>query len=83
MELWQRFADASFWWMHAMVLVWALFMTIVFVVEPLAQRHLASLAASNPAALLRSLSRAHIILLAAASVTIVGAVAGAHGGLLQ
>ena len=83
MELWQRFADASFWWMHAMVLVWALFMTIVFVVEPLAHRHLASLAASNPAALLRSLSRAHIILLAAASVTIVGAVAGAHGGLLQ
>ena len=83
MELWPRFADASSWWMHAMVLVWALFMTIVFVVEPLAHRRLASLAASDPAALLRRLSRAHIILLAAASVTIVGAVAGVHGGLLQ
>jgi uncharacterized membrane protein len=83
MDLWPRFADASFWWMHAMVLVWALFMTMVFVVEPLAHRRLASLAASDPAALLRRLSRAHNILLAAASVTIVGAVAGAHGGLLQ
>ena len=83
MDLWPRFADASFWWMHAMVLVWALFMTIVFVAEPFAYRRLASLAASDPAALLRRLSRAHVILLAAASVTIVGAVAGAHGGLLQ
>ena len=24
-ELWQRFAHIEFWWMHAMVLVWALF----------------------------------------------------------
>jgi uncharacterized membrane protein len=83
MEVWHCFADASFWWMHAMVLVWVLFMTIVFVVEPLAHTRLASLATSDPAALLRRLALAHIILLAAASVTIVGAVAGAHGGLLQ
>ena len=81
MELWQRCADASFWWMHAMVLVWALFMTTVFVAEPLAYRRLASLAASDPAALLRRLSRTHSILLAAASITIIAAVA--HGGLLQ
>ena len=66
-----------------MVLVWALFMTIVFVAEPLAYGRLPSLAASDPAALLRRLSRAHSILLAAASVTIVAAVAGTHGGLLQ
>jgi hypothetical protein len=66
-----------------MVLVWALFMTIVFVAEPVAYRRLASLAASDPAALLRCLSRAHSILLAVASITIVAAVAGAHGGLLQ
>jgi hypothetical protein len=83
MELWQRFADASFWWMHAMVLVWALFMTIVFVAEPLAYRRLAPLVASDPAALLRRLSRAHSLLLGAASVTIVAAVAGTHCGLLQ
>ena len=66
-----------------MVLVWALFMTIVFVAEPLAYRRLASLAASDLVALLRRLSRAHSNLLAAASVAIVAAVAGAHGGLLQ
>ena len=64
MELWPRFADASFWWMHAMVLVWALFMMIVFIVEPLAHSYLASLAASDPAAILRRLSRTHTLLLA-------------------
>jgi hypothetical protein len=83
MELWPRFAGASFWWMHAMVLVWALFMMIVFIVEPLAHSYLASLAASDPVAILRRLSRTHTLLLAAASVTIVGAVAGDHEGLLQ
>ena len=82
MELWPRFADADFWWMHAMVLVWALFMTIVFVIEPLAHGRLAERAERDPAALLRRLSRAHFVLLAAASVTIIGAVAGAHGGFL-
>jgi len=69
--------------MHAVVLVWVLFMTIFFVAAPLAYRRLASLAASDLVALLRRLSRAHSILLAAASVTIVAAVAGTHGGLLQ
>ena len=82
MELWARFADASFWWMHAMVFLWALFMTIVFVVEPLAHPRLAERAAREPAALLRGLWRAHLVLLAAASLTILGAVAGGHGGLL-
>jgi uncharacterized membrane protein len=32
---WDRFADPAFWWMHAMVLVWTLFMVALFVAEPL------------------------------------------------
>ena len=28
------FASPAFWWMDAMVLLWALFMLIVFVIEP-------------------------------------------------
>src|SRR5688572_13522862 len=35
LDLWQRFAHVEFWWMHAMVLVWALFTLVLFVLEPL------------------------------------------------
>src|SRR6266513_1413110 len=35
LDLWQRFAHAEFWWMHAMVLIWALFTLMLFVFEPL------------------------------------------------
>ncbi len=83
LDLWPRFADSGFWWMDAMLFVWALFMAVVFIVEPLAHRRFAALASRDPAGLLRRLSRAHLVLLAAAAVTIIGAVAGAHGGLFQ
>ncbi len=32
---WDRFADPAFWWMHAMVLIWAVFTFVLFVAEPL------------------------------------------------
>jgi uncharacterized membrane protein len=83
LELWGLFAYPAFWWLDAMVLVWALFMVIVFVVEPLAHRRLSALAARDPAGLLRRLFRVHVALLTAAAVTIVGAVAGAHGGIFR
>jgi uncharacterized membrane protein len=79
--LWAAFGDPSFWWMYAMVLLWALFMAILFVVEPRAQKRIAAMAAKDPAALLLRLSRVHFVLLAAGIVTIFGAVAGAHGGV--
>jgi uncharacterized membrane protein len=81
LDLWGLFAEPAAWWMGAMVLLWALFMVIVFVVEPLAHRRVAAMAAEDPAALLLRLSRVHRILLAAGTVTIFGAVAGAHGGI--
>ena len=83
LDLWPRFADLSYWWMDAMVLVWALFMLAVFVIEPIAGRRLARAAEADPAALLQRLFRVHCVLLAAAAVTIVGAVAGARGGLFS
>jgi uncharacterized membrane protein len=33
-DLWEQFGFAEFWWMHAMVCVWALFAVGLFVVEP-------------------------------------------------
>lgn len=79
LDLCGLFAGPAFWGMDAIVMLWALFMVIVFVVEPLAHRRVATMAAEDPAALLLRLSRVHRILLAAGIVTIFGAVAGAHG----
>ena len=79
-DLWSRFADRAFWWMGAMFGLWATFMLIVFVAEPLVAARLSAMAASDPARVLVRLSRVHRVVLAAASVTILGAVAGAHGG---
>lgn len=82
LDLWALFADPAFWWLDAMVLVWAVFMALVFVAEPIARARLAAEAQRDPGSVLRRLWRAHIVLLSAAIVTILGAVAGAHGGLL-
>jgi hypothetical protein len=67
--------------MDAMAAVWVVFMAIVFLVEPVAHRRLVEEAMRDPRAMMRRLSRAHLVLLAAAVATIIGAVAGAHGGL--
>jgi uncharacterized protein (TIGR02118 family) len=80
LDLWARFVEPLFWWMDAMLALWALFMGIVFIIEPLARQNVATLAARDPAALLRRLQRAHFFLLAAGIVTILSAVAGARGG---
>ena len=81
LDLWAQFGDPTFWWLDAMALVWALFMALVFVVEPLAHGRLKATAARDPRAVLRRISLTHFVLLAAAAVTILGAVLGAHGGL--
>ena len=79
LDLWGLFANPRFWWMDAMVLLWALFMLIVFVIEPFVHRRVAEMAARDPAALLVRLLRVHRFLLAA-GVTISAACAGARWG---
>ena len=82
LDLWGLFAEPAAWWMNAMVLLWALFMAIVFVVvQPRAHRRVAAMAAVDPAALLLRISRVHRVLLAAGIITIFGAVARTHGGI--
>jgi uncharacterized membrane protein len=80
LDLWAQLADPALWWLAAMAAVWVAFMLIVFVVEPLAHRRLAAMAERDPAAVLQRVSRAHLVLLTAAAVTIIGTVAGSHGG---
>jgi uncharacterized membrane protein len=81
LDLWAGFADPALWWLGLMAAVWIVFMLVVFVAEPLAHGRLEAMAARDPAAVLRRIWRAHFVLLAAAVVTVLGAVAGAHGGL--
>ena len=80
LDLWERFRSADFWWMHAMVLTWLVFTTMLFILEPLfLERLLSRRAASTPEPTYRLLERLHRGLLILSLVTIAGAVAGSIG----
>jgi uncharacterized membrane protein len=77
---WSRFSDPSFWWMHAMLALWLLFTAMLFVFEPLwLHRWFIERAARDPDGTFAIVVRLHRILLAAALITVAGAVAGSHG----
>lgn len=79
-DLWDRFGDASYWWMHAMVLTWLVFTAMLFVAEPLIlHRWLLARAAASPESTFKLVERLHWIMLAVSLVTVLGAVAGSHG----
>jgi uncharacterized membrane protein len=79
---WDRFADARFWWMHAMLGLWALFTLMLFVLEPLVlHRWFQARAQADPAGTFALNERLHRILLGASAVTVAAAVLGAHGWL--
>jgi len=82
MNAWNRFLDASFWWMHTMVLVWLIFSLLLFVLEPLfLHKKMRDKAEKNPEKTFSNIFRMHIILLLLSLITIIGAVAGSHGWL--
>ena len=83
LNLWQRFQHIEYWWMHAMVLVWALFTLMLFVLEPLfLHRRFMERVRVDPDATFALITRMHWILLILSLVTVAGAVAGSHGYLL-
>jgi uncharacterized membrane protein len=80
LDLWDRFRFAQFWWMHAMVCVWLLFVFVLFVAEPfILHRFFDRWATTEPKAAFAWLHRAHWVLLVLSVVTILGAVAGSQG----
>jgi uncharacterized membrane protein len=81
-DLWERFLALRFWWMHAMVAIWAVFTLVLFVLEPLfLHRWFAERARHDPAGTLALVTRFHRALLIASLITVAGTVAGSHGGL--
>lgn len=82
-DLWERFAQAHYWWMHAMVAVWLAFTLVLFVLEPLLlHRWFVERARTDPEATFRLVRRFHWGMLTVSLVTVAGAVAGSHGLLL-
>ena len=80
-DLWYRFADAAFWWMHAMVLVWLVFTVMLFIAEPLVlHRWFLDRAAEKPESTFRLIQRMHWVLFIISLVTVAGAVIGSHTG---
>ena len=80
MDLWERFQSLQFWWMHAMVCVWLLFLLILFVIEPfMLHRYFHKWATTAPEVAFAWLQRAHWVVLVLSLVTIFGAVTGSQG----
>jgi hypothetical protein len=69
--------------MHAMVVVWLIFTVMLFIAEPLVLHSwLHARAKVDPEATFRLVEKLHLFLLASSTITIIGAVAGAHGLLV-
>lgn len=79
-NLWNRFLDPLYWWMHAMVLVWFVFTVVLFIAEPLfLHRWFQRSAETDPQKTFRIIQRMHWVLLTLSLITVAGAVAGSHG----
>ena len=79
-DLWDRFAEVGYWWMHLMVGVWLLFALLLFVVEPLViGGAIRGRAATASAAMLTRILWMHRVLLTLALLAVFAAVAGSHG----
>jgi uncharacterized membrane protein len=80
LDAWDRFRHAAYWWMHAMVLLWALFVLMLFVLEPLwLHQWFERAARRQPEKTFVVIQRLHWLLLAISLLTVAGAIAGSHG----
>jgi len=79
-DIWDRFLIGTYWWMHAMVIVWLVFTVMLFIVEPLfLHKWFIARAKKEPENTFRLIVRLHWVLLAISTITILGATAGSHG----
>jgi uncharacterized membrane protein len=80
LDLWHRFRNIEFWWMHAMVLLWLVFTFILFIGEPLAARAHRKHGSQPPSKSQLSLMQwLHWVLLLLSAITVLAAVAGSQG----
>jgi len=80
MNAWERYSHLSFWWMHLMTFIWAIFTAVLFVLEPLIlHRWFREQAMKDSENAFAWLHRMHKALLTLSLVAVLGAVAGSHG----
>jgi uncharacterized membrane protein len=80
LSLWPRFLQVEYWWLHAMVAIWAVFTLMLFVLEPLfLHRWFIERAGREPESTFRLIAGFHWILLVLSALTVAGAAAGSHG----
>jgi uncharacterized membrane protein len=79
-DLWTRFAEARYWWMDLMVVVWLLFVVMLFVIEPFVFRKVVHARALRaPEATLSLMLWLHRVLLILALIAVFAAVGGSQG----
>lgn len=84
LDAWSRFAEYSYFWMHAMVFVWLLFFLALFVIEPFFLRdHGRMVKSGNSIGSLKKTQIVHSIILVLSLITITVSVMGAHGYFIQ
>lgn len=80
LDAWNRYLDFSYWWIHAMTIIWIIFTLVLYVLEPLILHKLyKKYTKKNPEKVFKIMHRAHWILLVLSLITTAGAVAGSHG----
>ena len=80
---WSRFMRLDQWWLHAMVMVWAIFAAVIFILEPLVlHRWFDRRVAQDPDAAFALIARLHWFLLTVSLGVVVAGIVGAHGGFL-
>ena len=80
LNAWDRFFDLTFFWMHAMLILWLMFMVALFIVEPFFLKdHGRMVKQKHNISNLRKTQIVHWILLSLSLVVVVISVLGAHG----
>lgn len=79
--LWRMFGQPAYWWLYAMIGLWALFTLMLFVFGPMGvlKRVMSGPMNSAVARRVKRMHQLHVVLLVIALITIAGAAAGGHG----
>lgn len=84
LDAWDRFYQAQYFWMHAMVLVWLMFVMALFVIEPFFLKdHGRAVKKGHDIGNLRKTHIVHVLILILSLITIFVSVLGAHGFFYQ
>lgn len=80
LDAWDRFTDPSYWWMFAMVVIWAVFTFVLFIAEPFfLHRWFEQKAQQQPESTFALVLTMHRLLLTLSLLTVGASVLGAHG----